>query len=79
MACSQLSLSCSQWFSLFLRIIGSLGHESEKSRSMEQDLDGYGRDRDSPLGMSSENELIFIPDYRKYIGLRSLGTSPDFP
>lgn len=49
------------------------------SRSMEQDLDGYGYDGDSPPGMSSVNELNFNPEYRKYIGLRSLGTNPDFP
>lgn len=45
---------------------------------MEQDLDGYGCDRDSPLGMCSVNELNFITEYRKYIGLGILGTNPDF-
>ena len=65
------------WVCFFLQIVGAFGLQGWRERKWRTGLDGCGYGGDSLQERTSVNQLNFLPEDRGYIGLGSLGTSPN--
>lgn len=61
-----------------LESLAALVHEGGGSRTGEQGLEAMGETETALWRMASVNQLSFIPEYTKYIGLGILRTLSNF-